>query len=90
MAFAMRLLQVNFPARRRRLDTVRVRVDPLGTYDDHELRQRFRFDRASLHYILREINTVTDDLQPESTQNSALSPMMQLCAALSFYGHGDQ
>lgn len=87
MAYARQhIFNINHNQRRRAL--IRTRVSPLELYDDTELQSRFRFDRQGILYILDEIQSITDLLEPISGRKCNLSPVIQLCTALQYYASG--
>ena len=71
----------------RRPRTYRLRDSPLwdNTYSDNDIRQRFRFRRDSIQFI---IDTVHDDLVRPTNRNHALSVSTQVLTALRFFACG--
>ena len=68
----------------RRQRTYRLRESPLwdDSFTDDEIRQRFRFRRDSIRYI---IDVLYDDLVRPTNRNHALSVETQVLAALRFF-----
>ena len=62
------LLQSNLSNSSRKARRFRRQLDPLQTYTDSELRERYRFGRESLNYI---VDLVADEIAPDTNRNHA-------------------
>uniref|UniRef100_A0A8C6UX78 Putative nuclease HARBI1 n=1 Tax=Neogobius melanostomus TaxID=47308 RepID=A0A8C6UX78_9GOBI len=69
----------------RRERVLRDRSNPLEMYNESELLERFRFDRATIFEI---VGALTPQLQHVTERNGALSPSQQVLIALRFFASG--
>lgn len=69
--------------RRERL--IRDRLNPLEFYDEIEIKALFRLERETILDIVEQLHP---RLQYNSSRNSGLTTIQQVCLALHFYGSG--
>ena len=71
------------------LVTINARIqdnfDPLEVYNDSAVIQRYRLPRELIRQLL---GTISEDLRRATRRNFALTPQVQLLAALRFYATG--
>ncbi|KAJ8929149.1 hypothetical protein NQ314_018173, partial [Rhamnusium bicolor] len=63
----------------------RVRNDPFVEYSEGEFRDRFRFTKNTVNYV---VQLITDDIRPTTHRNRSLSVAEQLLLTLRFYATG--
>ncbi|XP_063881593.1 putative nuclease HARBI1 [Scylla paramamosain] len=73
------------PQQHRRHRTFRERRDVLQEYNDHQLIERFRLDRASILYLT---DLVRGALRSPTARNKALSPKMKVAITLRYLDTG--
>ncbi|KAJ8964658.1 hypothetical protein NQ314_004722 [Rhamnusium bicolor] len=64
----------------------RVRNDPFVEYSEGEFRDRFRFTKNTVNYL---VQLITDDIRPTTHRNRSLSVAEQLLLTLRFYATGE-
>uniref|UniRef100_A0A8C6UN81 DDE Tnp4 domain-containing protein n=1 Tax=Neogobius melanostomus TaxID=47308 RepID=A0A8C6UN81_9GOBI len=83
---ALRLIyRLNNERALRRERVLRDRSNPLEMYNESELLERFRFDRATIFEI---VGALTPQLQHVTERNGTLSPSQQVLIALRFFASG--
>ncbi|XP_064643104.1 putative nuclease HARBI1 [Lineus longissimus] len=74
-----------YPNLARKARTFRHKDSDLDIFDDNNLRQRYRFSRASIEYIT---DLIRDQLERPTKRSHSLSPEQQVMLALRFYATG--
>ena len=63
----------------------RDRENPLDFYPDHEIYQRFRFDRAGILFIT---DLLAEDIEPPTNRSHVVPALLQVFIILRFYACG--
>ena len=69
----------------RRPYTVRQRQEKMEFYDDEEFFQRFRLSKRTVAHV---VTLIEDQIRPDSDQNAAISPTLQVLMALRYLATG--
>lgn len=84
MAAILNIINAN-NRRREKQRVYRQRVHPLETYDDDEIRRRYRLTRE----LINDLHTLIEvDLEHPTRRSHAVAPIDQICCALRFYATG--